>query len=78
MSGGRRHTLNWEADARPGDPTAVSDPACWVQGPNADAIQNRLISSIGMLRHAPTYREELGVLDLSDIVIVSDEGGLSI
>lgn len=74
---GQSNTLNLEADKRPGDPTAVSDPACWIAAPVANAIQNALSGSMRIFRGTPTYREpEQGVLDVSDDVDVDPDGKL--
>lgn len=64
MKGGRLNQLNFEADRRPGDPTAVSDPKCWLTGEQAQALRRGLICKIQSLKYAETYRDQ-GVWDLS-------------
>ncbi len=67
--------MNWEADKRPGDPTAISDPACWITASAAEALKTELTDRIQMLRHAPWYQVD-GVLDISDETVVGVDGKL--
>ena len=75
MKNGRRNTFNWEADKRLGDPSAVSDPACWITGPLAEALKSQLPARVQMLRHAPRYQDER-VFDISDDVQLGADGKL--
>lgn len=67
MKGGRHNPLNFEADRRPGDPTAVSDPKCWITGAQAEALKSGITQKIQRLRYAETYQES-GVLDISESI----------
>ena len=55
------HPLNFEADARPGDPTAVSDPKCWITGEHRAALERFFPERVRAIGQAPTYVER-GVL----------------
>ncbi|MBS0308094.1 MAG: hypothetical protein JSS58_03900 [Proteobacteria bacterium] len=77
MKNGVRNTLNWEADKRFGDPTAVSDPACWLPKHDENLIKTALSNQIRMLRHAPRFQDD-GVLDISDQVQANGDGTFSI
>jgi hypothetical protein len=75
MKGGRHNQLNFEADRRLLDPTAVSDPRCWITGAQAERLMAGLVGKIQRLRYAPTYRDS-GTMDLSDRVIEDERGKL--
>jgi hypothetical protein len=75
MKNGRRNTLNWEADRRFGDPTAVSDPACWISGQLAESLRTTLPERIAMFRYAPKYQVDKG-FDISGNVNIGDDGKL--
>lgn len=75
MKNGRRNTLNCEADKRFGDPTAVSDPACWIKGRLEHSLRTALPERLAMSRHAPRYQVDMG-LDISGDVILGEDGKL--
>ena len=75
MKNGRRNTLNWEADKRFGDPTAVSDPVCWIKGQLEHSLRTTLPERIAISRHAPKYRVDVG-FDISGDVILGEDGKL--
>ena len=75
MEGGRHNQLNFKAERQPLDPTAVSDPRCWITGAQAERLKVGLVGKIQRLRYAPTYRDS-GAMDLSDSVIEDERGKL--
>ena len=75
MKGGLPNKLNMEADRRPLDPTAVSDPKCWITKVQAERLQSGLVEKIQRLKLAETYRTSSG-MDLSDHVIEDASGKL--
>jgi hypothetical protein len=73
MKNGKRNTLNWEADKRFGDPTAVSDPACWITGTLETRLRSELPNKISLFRHGQRYHVDTG-LDVSANVEVGADG----
>lgn len=73
MKSGLRNTLNLEADIRFGDPTAVSDPACWITGQLAESL--RITLPEPLFRHAPKYQVDRG-FDISGDVNIGGDGKL--
>lgn len=52
IAGGRKPPLNLEADARPGDPTASSNPDCWICGAMADAFKTAFSDRVRAIQTA--------------------------
>ncbi|MDO9333214.1 MAG: hypothetical protein Q7T57_01660 [Dehalococcoidales bacterium] len=75
MKNGRRNTLNFEADKRFGDPTAVSDPACWLPVELAQSLSTQIPNFIGTFRHGIKYQVDRG-LDISSEVVIGNDGKL--
>jgi hypothetical protein len=73
MKNGKRNTLNLEADKRFGDPTAVSDPACWITGKLESKLRSELPNKISIFRHGQRYIDTMG-LDISANVEVGSDG----
>lgn len=58
MKNSRRNILNLEADKRFGDPTAVSDPACWLPMELAQSLRTQMPNLIGAFRHGIRYQAD--------------------
>jgi hypothetical protein len=73
MKNGKRNTLNLEADARFGDPTAVSDPACWITGERENLLKSEITNKIRLLKYGQRYIDNTG-LDISSNIEVGADG----
>lgn len=57
MAGGRKLPLNLETDAQPSDPTASSNPDCWIGGAMADAFKTAFSDRVRAIQSAPPYHD---------------------
>lgn len=57
-----RHDVSDPSDD---DGRQVSDPNARIVGQSAIELRHAFVERLSMLRHAPTYRDDQGVLDVS-------------